>query len=223
MKLSIVIPYYNRRQLLENVLKSINKIWEIEIIVIDDGSDEENRVIYDWCKVIRLERSESWRGACIAYNVGFKEATGDVIMINSSECIHVGDVVGYVFNNFKEDNYFSFSTYMMDKDEYLSAPRFDNFWGVHSSVGNSIPYCGVISKKNMDILGGYDERFVYGIGFDDYDFTHRVKNLGLKIKVIDDPYVIHQWHQPTEYKNTINYDLLMNLNKNFPDRIKANE
>ena len=75
----------------------------------------------------------------------------------------------------------------------------------------------------MDILGGYDERFAKGIGFDDYDFTHRVKNLGLNIKVIDDPYVIHQWHKPTEYTNTINYDLLMFLNSKYPDRIKANE
>ena len=34
-----------------------------------------------------------------------------------------------------------------------------------------------------------------GIGFDDYDFTHRVNNLGLNMKCIDNPYVIHQWHQ----------------------------
>lgn len=192
-------------------------IKDIEVIIIDDGSDNpiEN--------AIRLERTDKWRGACIAYNTGFKAATGDVIMINSSECVHVGDVTGYVFKNFKENDYFSFSTYMMNKDEDLSKPRFDNFWGVRSTVGNSIPYCGVISKKNMDLLGGYDERFVKGIGFDDYDFTHRVKNLGLNIKVIDDPYVIHQWHEPTEYTNNINYNLLMYLNKNYPNRIKANE
>jgi glycosyltransferase involved in cell wall biosynthesis len=220
MKLSMVIPVYNRKELLNNVLRSINMTGDIEIIIVDDGSDQKIDSEY---KVIRLERSTKWRGPCIAYNEGFKAATGDVIMINSSECVHVGDVTGYVFKNFKENDYFAFSTYMMNEDENITAPRFDNFWGVHSTVGNFIPYCGVISKKNMDILGGYDEKFVKGIGFDDYDFTHRVKNLGLDIKVIDDPYVIHQWHKPTEYKNTINYDLLMYLNKNFPDRIKANE
>jgi glycosyltransferase involved in cell wall biosynthesis len=224
MKLSIVIPYYNRRELLINVLKSINMTGDIEVIIVDDGSDEENRLnfhLMDY-KLLILERSKVWRGACVAYNAGFKEATGDVIMINSSECIHVGDVTGYIFENFKENDYFSFSTYMMNQNEDLNKPKFKNFWGVHSSVGNFIPYCGVISKKNMDLLGGYDERFAKGIGFDDYDFTHRVKNLKLNMKCIDDPYVIHQWHSPTKYPNTLNYDLLMYLNKNFPDRIKAN-
>ena len=224
MKLSIIIPVYNRRELLENVFKSLNLNGDIEVIVVDDGSDEANKLDEFWnIKLIKLERSNRWRGPCIAYNTGFKAAAGDVIMINSSECVHVGDVTGYVFNNFKENDYFSFSTYMMDKNEYLYNPDYKNFWGVRSTVGNCIPYCGVISKKNMDILGGYDERFAKGIGFDDYDFTHRVKNLGLDIKVIDDPYVIHQWHKPTEYINTINYDLLMYLNKKYPDRIKANE
>lgn len=221
MKLSIVIPYYNRKQLLANVMDSINMTENIEVIIVDDGSDERIDLLN--YRIIRLERSNEWRGACVAYNEGFKSATGDVIMINSSECVHVGNITKYVFKNFKENDYFSFATYMMNADEDLNNPRFDNFWGVHSTIGNSIPYCGVISKYNMDLLGGYDERFVKGIGFDDYDFTHRVKNLGLNIKVIDNPYVIHQWHKPTEYTNTINYDLLMDLNKNFPDRIKANE
>lgn len=221
MKLSIVIPYYNRKTLLQNVLNSINRTKDVEIIIVDDGSPD--RISFLDCKIIRLERSTSWRGACIAYNTGFRAATGDVIMINSSECVHIGDVIRYVFENFKENDYFAFSAYMMGQNEILTNPTFKNFWGVHSTVGNFIPYCGVISKRNMDLLGGYDERFVKGIGFDDYDFTHRVNNLKLNMRCIDNPYIIHQWHKPTEYKNTINYDLLMELNKNFPDRIKANE
>lgn len=220
MKLSIVIPYYNRRELLVNVLRSINMTGDIEIIIVDDGSDKA--IDFPDCRIIRLERAKEWRGACIAYNIGLKAATGDVIMINSSECIHVGNVTRYIFENFKENDYFAFSTYMMGQHEILTNPTFKNFWGVHSTVGNFIPYCGVISKQNMDLLGGYDERFAWGIGFDDYDFTNRVNNLGLNMKCIDDPYVIHQWHKPTKYTNKYNYNLLMELNKNFPNRIKAN-
>ena len=235
MKLSIVIPYYNRKSLLLNVLKTIDKSTEdIEIIIVDDGSNKEHRLedisINHDIKLIRLERSNIWRGPCIAYNTGFKAATGDWIMINSSECIHVGDIIGYVFANMDTEKYIAFSTYMSKQaDDFRdvfnmkNTIKYDNFWGVHSSVGNCIPYCGVIAKEKMDILGGYDERFVNGIGFDDYDFTHRVINLGLKVKIIDDPFAIHQWHKETNYINTINHDLLMDLNKNYPDRIKANE
>ena len=95
-----------------------------------------------------------------------------------------------------------------DPDFVRNAQKHGAWWGVHSTIGNMIPYCGVISKENMDILGGYDLRFVSGIGYDDYDFTHRVKNLKLKTKIIDDPFVFHQWHKPTEYPNTKNLDLL---------------
>jgi len=231
VKLSIVIPYYNRKQLLINVLKSIDYYSignNVELIVVDDGSDNQQQ-IYDIklknlnINLIRIERSTKWRGPCIAYNIGFKAAMGDVIMINSSEVVHMGDVIGYVFKNMTPDKYIAFSTYMANEDEVLYKLIFNNFWGVHSSIGNSIPYCAAIGKEKMDILGGYDERFAKGIGFDDYDFTDRIYNLGLKMIIIDKPFVVHQWHKPTEYLNTINLDLLNYLRINFPDRIKANE
>ena len=227
MKLSIVIPYYNRKALLLNVLKSIeyhSKWHAVEIIIVDDGSNDENKVDFDFIdyKLIRLERSSSWQGPCIAYNIGFKAVTGDIIMINSSEVVHNGNIIDYVYKNMKPDKYIAFSTYMMRETDTLDRISYDNFWGVHSTVGNFIPYCGVIAKEKMEILGGYDERFAKGIGFDDYDFTHRVKNLGIERICVDNPYALHQWHKPTDYPNTINRDLLEFLNTYFPDRIKAN-
>jgi glycosyltransferase involved in cell wall biosynthesis len=239
MKLSLVIPYYNRKELLQNVLKSINMTGDIEIIIVDDGSNKENKVDFDFIeyKVIRLEKPSTWRGPCIAYNAGFKAATGDVIMLNGSECIHAGDITGYVFKNMKEKTYLAFSTYMAkEKDSFKDIDWNNNteqqirerikpqssFWGVHSSIGNSIPYCGVINREDLDILGGYDERFAGGIGYDDYDFTERIYNLGLKMPIIDEPFVIHQWHKPVEYSNDINIDLLNYLHIHFPNRIKAN-
>ena len=46
MKISIVTAYYNRRQLLINTLKSISKTShnDFEVIVVDDGSTEENKI-----------------------------------------------------------------------------------------------------------------------------------------------------------------------------------
>jgi glycosyltransferase involved in cell wall biosynthesis len=212
----------------------------METIIIDDGSSKEHDVTdlyfegYN-IRVIRLERSTDWRGACVAYNTGFRAAAGDVILINSSECMHVGNVIGYINDNFKEDSYMAFSTLMGAKDmdiedfntgnpdSFLAQSKlYKTWWSVHSKVGNYIPYCAAINKKNMDILGGYDEQFVKGIGYDDYDFTHRVRNLGLKMQCIDSPFVFHQWHKPTDYPNTTNLDLLNKLNKEQPGRISAN-
>jgi glycosyltransferase involved in cell wall biosynthesis len=235
MRLSLVIPYYNRRGLLFNVLKSISTDYAIETIIVDDGSTKEHQ-IYDLpghfpklnIKILRLEKT-GWRGPCIAYNEGFRLATGDVILINSSECIHVGDVLGCVYKNFQPDSYMAFSTFAgtepMNRLISTEDPRkLINGGRWLSSLKNYtlIPYCAVISKANMDLLGGYDERFTEGIGFDDYEFIDRVKNLGLKTELIENPFVFHQWHKPTDINNgDPNMVLWQKLRRMEPNRIKA--
>ena len=240
--LSIVIPYYNRRQLLINTLKSIaryKRYYPIEIIIIDDGSSKEHQ-IYDIeqvipvlpIKLLVLERKEGkWRGPTIAYNIGFSQVKGDVVMINSSECYHNGDILGYVFNKMEDNEYISFSTYMGNVDltkkieegmhRFSTKVKGTAYWGSHSSNYTLIPYCAAICTKDLETLSGYDERFEFGVGYDDYDFTDRIKNLGLNTKLVDDPFIIHQWHQPTVYPNKVNINLLFSLREKDPNRVKA--
>lgn len=63
MKISIVTAYHNRKQLFYNTLKSISKssVKDIEVIVVDDGSNEEHRLEdltqeFPYLKIIRLEK-----------------------------------------------------------------------------------------------------------------------------------------------------------------------
>jgi glycosyltransferase involved in cell wall biosynthesis len=249
--LSIVIPYYNRKQLLINTLKSINYFkseYPIEIIIVDDGSNNEHQVndistLFPDLNInlIILSRDTSkWRGAAIAYNTGFDAATGDVILINSADTIHMGDIIGYIFKFLTEKSYISFSTYQGTPEMLGGFNNFNweipdvtkrlidiglpysNWWNSHSTNYTLIPYCGALTTENMRTLGGYDERFIKGIGYDDYDFIDRVKNLGLKTELIDDPFCVHQHHKATVYSNTINLDFLVGyLRKQFPNRIKA--
>ena len=48
IKYSIILPYYNRKQLLTTTLLSFEKFYksreDIEIIIIDDGSNENHRL-----------------------------------------------------------------------------------------------------------------------------------------------------------------------------------
>jgi glycosyltransferase involved in cell wall biosynthesis len=242
MKLSIVIPYHNRKSLLLNVLKSFNSNYPIEVVIVDDGSSEEHQLedILNNYKfkilLIKLEPHTQWRGPIIAYNTGFKAATGDAIMLNSSEVVHIGDIIGYVFNNLNDKTFLNFSAFMgwdglnekitnikgnfeTEISGMISGVK--SWWGGHSSTGTFIPYSGAITKKNMDVLCGYDTRFLRGVGYEDYDFTERVKNLGLKLTAVDKPFCLHQWHPPTEYPNRINQDLLIYLREHDPNRIVA--
>tara|TARA_B100000482_G_C12608903_1_gene298225 strand:+ start:2366 stop:3061 length:696 start_codon:yes stop_codon:yes gene_type:complete len=80
---SVIIPTYNRFKYLLNTLSSIKKqtYENIEIIVIDDGSDEEAYNTYDWekenIKIIHLPTNSKCVGP--ARNIGVESAVGKYI------------------------------------------------------------------------------------------------------------------------------------------------
>ena len=77
---------------------------------------------------------------------------------------------------------------------------------------NAFHFCSAITRKDLDDLGGFDERYANGIGYDDMDLIARIRRKGMKVEIVDSPFVVHQAHEPTDYTN--NQDLLtrnMNL------------
>jgi len=77
-------------------------------------------------------------------------------------------------------------------------------------------FTSAIFKTKLDEIGGFDEEYAYGIGYDDDDFLRNVVKK-CNLKFYDDPFVIHQYH----YKDTIseefkkNYTELVNKNRNI--------
>ncbi|WP_241331177.1 glycosyltransferase family 2 protein [Chryseobacterium arthrosphaerae] len=228
MKISIVTAYYNRKKLFENTLSSIvsqspDPSMELEVIAVDDGSDEEERLEdlteqYPFLKVIRLEKADKWYfNSCIPFNIGFREAKGDIVILQNPECLHYGDVLEYTQKHINDSNYISFSCFslgiestdnlhtLLESPEKLQKLMADNnvgyigdgldCWYNHSVINpKGYHFCAAITKKNLYDLGGFDERFARGIAFDDNEFLHRVKLKGLQIEIIDQPIVLHQNH-----------------------------
>ena len=50
----------------------------------------------------------------------------------------------------------------------------------------------------MSKINGFDESYAQGHNYDDAELLQRIKNLGLPIKFVADPWVIHQYH-PKSY------------------------
>lgn len=94
VKLTIIIPTYNRAELLKRALASVPLSKEYQVIVIDDGSSDNTwSVITDWLKenqdkihrksdIIKFERN--W-GVAHAMNIGFILAEGDYILSLSDD------------------------------------------------------------------------------------------------------------------------------------------
>jgi hypothetical protein len=119
----------------------------------------------------------------------------------------VGDVLKYAVENVTEDNYLTFGCYSIDKVTFLhgwdgtTLNRPVNIdmgigWYNHS-VHRPVKYdfCSALTTNNIIRLNGYDERFSAGCAYGDDFLLHRIHCLGLKTKIVDSPFVVHQWHE----------------------------
>ena len=99
MKVSVVIPTYNRRSSLERCLSSLAAqsfpVSEYEVIVVADGcTDDTVELLRAFAPPFTFRWLEQAnQGAPAAQNVGIAAATGDVIVFLDDDCVCEPDVV----------------------------------------------------------------------------------------------------------------------------------
>jgi len=88
MKLSIVIPVYNERGTLDEILKRVGSVsQDKEIIVVDDGSTDGTT---EWLKEsagegVQVLFHQKNRGKGAAVRTGFEKVTGDIVIIQDAD------------------------------------------------------------------------------------------------------------------------------------------
>ncbi len=253
MKISIVTAYYNRKKLFYQTLKSISKTKhnDFEVIAVDDCSSNEERIEdlqaeFSFLRVIRLNSENKWYiNPCVPFNIGFRAAVGDIIILQNPECLHVHDVITYLSNKVNNNNYISVSAYAINEEITNMLPSLinnNNFsdyfkslpqqptggspiigWYNHSKFRPTyFHFCSALTKKNLELLGGFDERYAYGISYDDNEFIERIRRMGLCMTIADDVSVIHQWHINVLYKIQ-NFSELHAKNRAILHNITMNE
>ncbi|MDP9121018.1 MAG: glycosyltransferase, partial [Acidobacteriota bacterium] len=113
MKLSVVIPVYNERflvrELIERVLAvSVPEIRELEVIAVDDGSKDGSREILrqlaaDHPGRLRLFEQEKNQGKGAAIRRGIEVATGDLILFQDADLEYDPRDYGRLVRPFLED------------------------------------------------------------------------------------------------------------------------
>jgi len=120
---SIILPYYNRKDLIIKTLKSFEYFYHdrnLEVVIVDDVSSDNHRledIITDFNLNIKLVRLENKTGInpCYPYNVGVRESSGDIIVLSSPETFHTTNMF-LITNDFEKltnDTYLLMSVFCL--------------------------------------------------------------------------------------------------------------
>jgi glycosyltransferase involved in cell wall biosynthesis len=90
MKLSIVMPVYNEKDTLEEIVRRVQATpYEKEIIIVDDASTDNSRQIIDRlaqeANNIRPFYHQQNQGKGAALRTGFSQASGDIVLIQDAD------------------------------------------------------------------------------------------------------------------------------------------
>ena len=235
-KISIVMAYYNRKQQTLNTLDCFERIYKnlynYEVIIVDDNSNESEQIDdyiknYSYnIKLIKITETEkdSRINSCEVYNKGFKESSGDIIIVQNPECLHLGNILEYIINNFHYDDYLSFPCYNSNNYEVnkyiinnLETLNINNIetktthfnedatgpgwpkWYQHPTINNrNLHFCCAIDKEYLQMIGGFSEKYKYGVCYEDDNLLFKIKTK-LKLNVISVPLssnvgVVHLYH-----------------------------
>jgi GT2 family glycosyltransferase len=179
-------------------------------------------------RVVRINKNAKWWvNPCMPNNIGFAVASGDVFIIQNPECLHMGDIISYTAKHMLSNKYIAFGCYALDNnktrqvvsvnggateellkiisptnDVLLEACPSMNRWYQHSKYSDRcLNFCTAISREDLEDLGGFDEEYAEGISYDDTEFIARVRKKGMDVGMVDNPFVLHQWHPPSDYSN----------------------
>lgn len=225
---SVVIPTYNRKKLVERLIKSILKSTykNIEIIVVDDASQDLTSEYlesnFKKNKKIKILRNKKNLFAAGTKNVGQSKAKGKFIafidddnvvdkkmieelvevLVENSEVGEVGPV-NYNFN-LKSKVIFTRSTRNMWTTKTLHLRTLAPFKSVKKWETDDIPNAFMIKKNVVDDNKiAFNPRF--GIMYEESDYAYRIKRAGYKVAMVKNAKIYHDIEDLLSKKTSKDY------------------
>ena len=209
---SIIIPSYNRdnliRESLDSVLAQTYLNWEC--IIVDDGStDGTNSILKEYSIIdnrfiIVSKPVELRQGASVSRNLGLKFARGEYIQFLDSDDILAEDKLEKQIISLKKENKKTISVCKthcfkekkddvildIDRLDYRDFSTSEEYFDVIGEIGGYYaPESFLISKELIDFSGHWNENLTLN---DDGEFFFRIIHNSNKIVFINDTFVRHR-------------------------------
>ncbi|GDX61833.1 glycosyl transferase [Candidatus Levyibacteriota bacterium] len=212
-KVTILIPNYNGKKWLAQLLPTVEKITypNIEILVVNNGSTDDSgeflKKNYPKIRVLEIKKNCGYAGA---NNAGVEHAKGEyVLLLNNDTQVSPGfleplvdritkdPTVGAVqpqIRNMVNKNlidsigsFFTFTGFLYHYGYFqsIAGKKYQKEISVYSVKGA----CFLMKKKDYIHLGGIDERFVTYV--EESDLCHRILLTGKKIIYTPKSHVYH--------------------------------
>lgn len=206
IKVSVIIPTYNRKQTLLKTLDSVlaqtypRDLYEV--IVVDDGSiDGTEEALEPLLSRILYFKQEN-KGPATARNLGITHARGEIVAFTDDDCVvPLNWIEALVYGFRRYPDVVGVGGYMEADEETLATnvyARYESYvthrvfgLGDKDIYGEHVPIatnCAAYKKEILEELGGFDESFRNAAG-EDADLNLRIASCGYKtlfvpIKVI---------------------------------------
>lgn len=201
MKISVVIPNWNGKELLKENLPSVLDMGADENIIVDDGSTDESIELIENSK-LKIIKHEKNLGFAKSVNDGVVRAKGDIIILLNTDVKPHPGLIKVILPYFKDPKVFGVS-FAEEKFSYSCGFWKDGF--VEHKPGPIMNKThptfwisggsGAFRKSIWDKLGGFD--LIYKpFYWEDVDLCYRALKLGYKLLWVPDAKVIHQ-HEGT--------------------------
>lgn len=198
---SIIIPNFNGKNLLEKNLPSVIKAIENhnlndEIIIVDNGSSDGSveflKKNYPYVKIIELKENLGFGKAC---NIGVMESKNDIVILLNNDVYVSENFIAPLLKHFEDKNVFAVSSLSFGND---------NKRKIKPDRAIEIEYCcagyTAYDKEKFLYLGGFDP--IYSPFYcEDRDLGYRAKRHKWKNLIEPESIVYHEGERTSKKMN----------------------
>ena len=209
MNISIVIPTWNREDLVEDLLASIKKAraayryGETEVLVVDSSEGLAKESIMKSCETYDARYLYGDNSVRKKRNLGIDEAQYEIIHFIDSDVTVCEDILNIHAQTFLNDDdpmlagSFGLTEFVgkrnfwwkiVEHTTYLDSFRFAKMFPYQSwTIGNNVAF----KKQVLLEIGKFKENLPFKLGGDDLEMTYRVTKNGYKIKSAPEAVAYH--------------------------------